>query len=113
MRSAGLQIRRVSGWLILILFVAACAQKRNQRSVSEDRLVEVLMDVHTAEAALAFLYGEKRDTFAENYYEDIFAIHNLSQEEFDRWMAALREDPEWMVEVYQKVLDRLDEEVAE
>lgn len=100
--------------LPLLLFgVMACAKKQSQLPIPEEKLVDILVDVHTAEAAISFLYGEKRDTFAENYYEDIYTIHDISSDEFDQTMKILRSDPEMMVRVYQGILDQVDEQVSD
>lgn len=108
--------RRVSHIAVLFLFLifgVACAKKKSNLPIPEEKLVEVLIDVHTAEAAISFLYGEKRDTFATGYYEDIYTIHELSPDKFDKTMQVLRNDPELMVRVYQAVLDQMDERVSD
>jgi len=97
---------------LLVLFFG-CSQKKQEGSLSEDELVDVLLDAHTAEAALSYLYGEKKDTFAENYYEEIYTIHDISEEEFRKAIRDLRSDNEAMIRVYTRILAQLDEELPD
>jgi len=101
------------GILGMLLILTACTKKDRQLPIPEEELVGVLMDVHIAEAGISFLYGLKRDTFVEDYYEDIYTIHDISPEEFEQTMDVLRNDPELMARVYQNILDSLDTRVPD
>jgi hypothetical protein len=96
-----------------LLSFFGCSQKKQEGTLSEDQLVEVLLDAHTAEAALSYLYGEKKDTFAENYYAEIYAIHDISETEFRQSIRNLRNDNAAMIRVYTRILEQLDQEIPD
>jgi len=96
---------------LLVFF--GCSQKKQEGTLSEDKLVEILLDAHTAEAALSYMYGEKKDTFAENYYSEIYTIHDISEKEFRQAIQDLREDNAAMIRVYTRILAQLDEEIPD
>ena len=98
---------------ISLLVFSGCGQKKQEGPLSEDKLVEVLLDAHTAEAALSYLYGEKKDTFAENYYSEIYTIHDISESEFRQAIRDLRSDNAAMIRVYTRILEQLDEEIPD
>jgi hypothetical protein len=104
-------VRILSILSVLILF--GCGQKKQEGTLSEDQLVAILIDAHTAEAALSYLYGEKKDTFAENYYQEIYTIHDISETEFRRAIRNLRNDNAAMIRVYSRILEQLDEKIPD
>ncbi len=71
-------------------------------------MIEVLADAHVAEAALQNLHGPKRDSLALRYYQQIFAIHGIREEDFTYTYEQLRRQPEQLDEIYGKVMARLD-----
>lgn len=99
--------------VISLLSFFGCSQKKQESTLSEDQLVEVLLDAHTAEAALSYLYGEKKDTFAENYYGEIYTIHDISETEFRQAIRDLRNDNAAMIRVYTRILEQLDQEIPD
>lgn len=99
--------------LALSGFVWGCGPKKPPIPMSEEKLVSVLLDAHTAEAALSYLYGAKRDTFADQYYAEIYSIHKITEEEFRQSIRALRNNPQYMLEVYTRLLAELDEKVPD
>jgi hypothetical protein len=97
-------------FLMAVLFWA-CG-KTESLPLGEDTLVEVLVDVHTAEAAMSGLTAIERDTLAHRFYQDIFLLHQVSQTDFDTSMAILLRNPERFGEIYEKVEAKLDAKLA-
>ncbi len=75
--------------------------------LSEDKLVEVLVDVHLAEVAGQNLIGPQRDSLEALYYRQIFAIHQVDSAEFFHALALLQKEPEQLREIYDRVIERL------
>ena len=97
----------------LLLFISSCGTEQSQLSISQDKLVEVLIDVHIAEAAAQTLRGATKDSVINAYYDQIFEIHGLNREEFETSMELLRTDPKRMEKLYAKVMEEMERQDVE
>ena len=93
----------------LLLFVLnACQQKPARPAIDEDKLVEVLIDVHVAEAAVQALRGATKDSMLNVYYGQIGEIHGLDMQEFETTMETLRNDPKYLEALYSKIMSEME-----
>lgn len=76
-------------------------------TVAEEKLIEVLVDIHIAEAALQPVYEANKDSLANLYYDQIFEIHDFDRETFFKNIAILRKHPELTRDIYKKVTERI------
>lgn len=86
----------------------SCKEKEIPIPLSEEKMIEVLIDIHMAEAMLDKLPITDQDTVGHVYYRMIFREHEVSQEDFDRSMAVLREDPVRLNVIYEQILEQLN-----
>ena len=98
--------------LVTVLFVA-CGNKENKIPMKESELVDLLIDVHVAEAAVQDLYGATKDSVGQAYYGQIYQIYDIDQNIFDTTMAVLRRNPKYAGSVYQKVMKEIDRRQAD
>ena len=99
---------------LLLASVVSCGPKPTPITMDEDKLVEVLIDVHVAEAAVQMLRGATKDSVINAYYDQIFEIHGLSREDFETTMEILRTDPKRMEALYSKIMNEMErQEVTE
>ena len=99
---------------LLLASVVSCGPKPTPITMDEDKLVEVLIDVHVAEAAVQMLRGATKDSVINAYYDQIFEIHGLSREDFETTMEILRTDPKRMEGLYSKIMNEMErQEVTE
>jgi hypothetical protein len=104
------------GSFAMLGFLAACKPRPARLPLKEDKLVQVLADVHVAEAALQGLLGRTKDSMANVYYDQICIIHGVDRLLFDSAMQILQEDPERMERIYAEVMkemERLDAAVGQ
>ena len=80
--------------------------------IDDDKMIAVLTDIHVAEAAAQSLRREQKDSILSLYYEQVFYIHQISREEFERTMLVLRGDPDHLENLYNKILEELTEKSA-
>ncbi len=99
--------------LLACLFLLGCSRGEPQLEVKEDKLVDILIDVHIAEAAVQNLRGETHDRIINLYYEQIFGIHGVEREEFESTMAYLREKPDRMEAIYAEVMAEMERREAQ
>ena len=76
--------------------------------VPEATLVSTLVDVQVAEAAMAGLSWQNKDSLTGVYYQQAYTRNGIRQEEFTRAMEQLRTDPERLERVYGQVVSRLE-----
>ncbi len=76
-------------------------------ALPKDTMVNILVDVHVAEAALIGLAEQHKDSLAEVYYQQIYEIHGVSEESFSREMDYIKRHPEYMDDLYTLVLEEL------
>ena len=92
--------------MLLILF--SCREEELPISLSEEKLMDVLIDMHMAEAMMNKLPSSDQDTVGEVYYRMIYREHEITKDEFDQSMNVLREDPVRLNGIYEKILERLN-----
>ena len=96
-------------FIFALLGLFACEKKPSPLAISEPELIPILADVHIAEAALQHLRGELKDSMANVYYEQLYEIHEISEEDFGQTMEALREDPIRLERIYTQVIELISE----
>jgi len=101
-----MKLFRVCLILILSIFFA-CNVGQKRLPVPEKKLIEILTDAHYAEAALQEVYGNQKDSLKKIYYQEIFQLHQVSEEEMTKSMDILRKDPVRLDKIYQAILENL------
>ncbi|HHJ50722.1 MAG TPA: DUF4296 domain-containing protein [Phaeodactylibacter sp.] len=95
---------------LLLLLLPACRSEKKQTTplpMPEEKLVQVLTDVHLAEVAGQNLLGPARDSLETEYYRQIFRIHQADSAAFFQSLNILLKEPERAKEIYEKVLENL------
>jgi hypothetical protein len=93
----------------MIYAVLSC--KHNKPTVSREKLVAVITDLHLAESA-AFISAS--DVNAQNLtamrlYRDVINKHDISVVDFWATYEIYKSSPKEMNELYEKVIERLNE----
>ncbi len=96
-----------------LLFFAVGCKKQETMPINEESMIDVMVDVHFAEAAISHVALEKKDSIASLYYEQIYGRHNITGADFDTTMSVLKRNPLMMWKLYQKVLARIDEKAVD
>lgn len=107
-------------WIIgIMIFFAACKKTSTpaatflQPDLAEDKMIAVLLDIHLAEAAVQTEKNTKKDSLLHLYYQDIYRIHNITQEDFERNLEAWFDNPEIADKLYEKVVESLNKSEAD
>ncbi len=98
------------GLLLALFLCLACQRKEKPFPLDDEQIVQILMDVHLAEAAMANIGGTLKDSLAEVYYGQVYSIHGIDQTLFDSLMNYLQNHPEHMDSLYNRVLQRMEEQ---
>lgn len=95
-------------WLIYAaLIVFSSCTEEEKPGIQPETMVDILVDVHVAEAALLGLSEEQKDSLTAVYYQQIYEIHGVSEESFGREMDFIKRHPKYMDELYTLVLEEL------
>ncbi len=102
------QLTRFLLAIFLFCSVAACNDEPRPLRVPEERLVLVLADIHIAEAALQALRGDTKDSMSAVYYDQIYTLHKVDSAAVHQSLEQLREDPQRMKDLYDRVMERVE-----
>lgn len=92
----------------VLLFFLGCSKKPpTPLPIPEEKMIQILADVHIAEAAIAELKQKHRDSIAPLYYDQIFTIHNVDSSLFNQTFAILQAEPHRLNKMYETVFERL------
>lgn len=95
-------------FFLFFLTAFACSAEQKKLPIPEKKLIEILTDLHYAEAALQDVYGTQKDSLKKVYYGEIFQLHETSEEELTKAMDVLRQNPEKLDKIYQVVIENLN-----
>ena len=97
--------------LLLITFMLGACQEEKPFVFSEDdlKMVDVLIDVYTVEAAIRdYRDLSVKDSLKRAYFDQIYQIHGIDKEWLDNERARLESDPVRMDSVYSKALAAIE-----
>lgn len=104
---------RILLFMMLMLAFGCMEKKKEPFPIAEERLPDILLDVQLAESAMQNLYGVTKDSMAEVYYDQVCVIHDLDRETLDNALDRLRDEPEMMLRVYNRMMDLITEREAQ
>ncbi len=89
------------------LFLFCCTEEKQQYSIADEQFIDILVDVHLAEAALQNYYGDEKDSLTEVLYENLFELNNIDSFEFRTNLKKLKRDPKKLQAIYTLVVEEL------
>ncbi len=92
--------------LVLLFSFLACG-KGGPMPISEKTLVLVTIDMHYAEAAVQNVYGRQKDSLLKVYYQEIFGLYKIKQEDYIESMRMLQNDSKRFDKFYNEVKSKL------
>lgn len=97
--------KKIDNTLIYILLCGFMAcQSDLAAPIAQDKLIKVLVDIHTAEGLLETETQNIRDSMTRIYYAQILEKHQTNQVDFDSTMAIYSRNPIQFDTVYNRVL---------
>ena len=98
--------------LILLPFFLLTCDTTTELPVPEKKLVRVVADMQVAEAAMVGLSGFVRDSTAEVYYREIYALHQTDKDAVVASIDALKQQPKRLERFYAAVTKELERQGA-
>lgn len=100
-------------FLLLLVWLQGCKSPQTPLPIPEDKLVELLADLHLAENAAQELPAESKDRIKARYYDRIFKDHSTTREAFEASIKILNQTPARLTEIYTLVHETLVTREAE
>jgi uncharacterized protein DUF4296 len=101
------------GLIFICCFIVTLGcQKEETPTIPQEKMINILVDVHLVEASLLGFSGEQKDSLSQLYYDQIYQIHSISKDSFLTEMSFLKQHPEHLEEVYKKVIEEIDKREA-
>lgn len=99
--------------LIAVLLFSSCSkeeEKRPEEVLSESEMVDVMVDVHLAEAVLTRKRGEnqKVDKLTDAYYQKIYEKHNITKKTFETSFSYYQQNLSDLQRIYEQVITELN-----
>lgn len=100
-----------NSFLISLIFILLCStcKEEPKPNLSDEKMISVLADLHIAEAAAMSLKKNTKDSIMEVYYQQVFEIHEVKDSAFFKDLKMLRENPTRVEEIYQKVIEKVEQ----
>ncbi len=92
--------------IFMICSLFSCQKEKASLTIEEDKMIMILLDVYLAEGAIQPVNMKTKDSLAVTYYEQIFKIHDIREEDFLENIKILRENPILSKGIYKKVLSK-------
>ncbi len=89
--------------IVAVLLTACRSEERLQ--LSEEQIARIMADLHIAEAATSGLVGYQKDSLLYRYYEQIFTLHQVDRQTYERDLRLLAREEARM----QAVVERAEE----
>lgn len=108
--------------MILILITASCYNENKivadipDPLLSEDQIVELLTDIQTAEAVMAYNRLQRENTdqhFKDSLFKKVFDHYNLTADEVNENLDYYNNFPGQMEKIYEKVLSNMSKRQSE
>ncbi len=80
-----------------------------------DTMKQVLIDIHLAEAAIERkqIEGDSATILAQKYYNEIYAVHDITEEQFKKSFTYYRKKPKQFERMYKELIEDMSKSEAE
>jgi hypothetical protein len=92
-----------------IFTLTSCKNNTAQLPIPREKVVEILTDIHIADAYVESVNPTMKDSMAKLYYPQIFKHNGITAAVYDSTFATLSKNPVLMKSVYDDVLLKIEE----
>lgn len=99
--------------LFLLTQLLSCESSQEDYKIEPQKMVAVISDIHIAEVALQSVSVTLKDSLADVYYNQVFEIHGVNEEDFNHDINLIRSSSKALKSYYTKVLENLTQQEKE
>jgi hypothetical protein len=89
-------------YVLLSMTILVSCEKQVNAPLSEEKFIQVLVDVHAAEALVQAESQVMRDSLSLGYFAQIFKRHGITQMDFDSTMNVYSREPIQFDSIYTR-----------
>lgn len=89
-------------YILLLILLSGCGM-RPWGILSQNKMVDILLDVHIAEATMKILDPSAKRVEKQEYYNTVFEKHNTTKEQFDKSLDWYSHYPKKLIAIYDEV----------
>ncbi len=96
--------------LMFLAVVFSCDPKEIEEPLpfSDEKIIDILIDVHISEAAMQTLGRVVKDSMKEVYMDQISEIHDVERQQLDEVLEELRNRPADLKRLYSGMLEEIE-----
>ena len=87
---------------------SACGENEGAFSPEEERMINLIMDMHVAEAAMGKVPDKYKDSLRLTYRSEIARLHGLEAYELDSLLLDVQDDPALYQQLTREAMMRMD-----
>ena len=106
---SGFHLGSILSIFFMFFTLVACKNNSTQLPIPKEKVVELLADIHMADAYVESLNPTLKDSMAKQYYPQIFQHYGITTAVYDSTFAVLSKNPVLMKSVYDDVLLKIEE----
>lgn len=92
--------------LVTLIIGVGCGSPTLPRpELSDQELVHIIADLHMAEVAAKKVHTKQKKEYLEKYYQQVFEIHHITREEFEKNFTILQQNPDLLTKIYDRALE--------
>lgn len=91
--------------ILLVISMPCCNPQPEQLTVPEEKLARIMADLYIAEAATLGLTGISKDSLLRVYNAQVFQIHGITPDEYEKNLKILAHDEQNIERVLQQSID--------
>lgn len=106
--------------LFLSFLVFGCSEKKDNLQIPDyvippDKMIDVLVDMHIADGALATLAAENKDSIYKpaNFYNQVYKKHNVTKHDVDTSIFFYAQNAKYYDKMYDTVLARISKLIGD
>lgn len=90
------------------VLLLACEQRNETTLPTDEVLIELIYDLHLAEASMNRVHASRQDSVSDVLRERIASSYGISPEQMDTWLSELQQSPDHLNAVYDSVIARYE-----
>lgn len=80
-------------WALMVAMLAACEAKQAEpRALTDEKIARIMADLSIADAATNGLSGFAKDSLMQFYFKQVFEIHGVTLEIYEKDLRILAQD---------------------
>ena len=101
--------KTIAFFLFVFLQIISCKKaEKAELLIPDDKMIDVLVDLHIAEAAILSANKAQKDSIGGIYFKQIFEMYQIQDSLFYKNLDLISKDPVKTEAIYEKVIEKIE-----